>query len=67
MIAPSGKFWIARARAAAVMPAVPLTQPAYTTPTAMFSGILCRVTVSTSMVVRFRLAWGPSAVLSRYI
>ena len=38
----------------AVICALPVKYPAYTTPTAMPSGILCRVTASTSMAVRRR-------------
>ena len=64
-IAPSGKFWMAMpsARASAAVwltPTWPDAQPAYTTPTAMPSGILCSVTASMSLVVRFSLLRGPS-------
>ena len=67
MMAPSGKFWIAipmvRAKApAAVMGALPVRRPANTTPTAMPSGRLCSVTANTSMVVFFKLLFGPSGV-----
>ena len=66
MMAPSGKFWMAMPRDSAraairVICASPASQPAYTTPTAMPSGILCSVTASTSMVVFCRRLWGPSA------
>ena len=65
-MAPSGKFWMAmpraRARAPAlVMPAFPERKPAYTTPTAMPSGMLCRVTARISLVVRLRPVLGPSS------
>ena len=68
-IAPSGKFWmaipIARTRAAAwLTPASPASQPAYTTPTAIPSGILWRVTARISLVVRFRPMLGPSTCWS---
>ena len=36
-------------------------KPAYITPTAMPSGMLCRVTASTIIVVRPSLLFGPSA------
>ena len=39
----------------------PETSPAYTTPTAIPSGMLCSVTASTIMAVRFRRLFGPSA------
>ena len=60
IIAPSGKFWIAMPRASASAPVwvMPLTiwdnRPAYTTPTAIPSGILCSVTANTSFTVRDR-------------
>ena len=58
MIAPSGKFWMAmptdRAKAPArVIVVFSVSTPAKVTPTAMPSGILCRVTARTSMVVFF--------------
>ena len=46
---------------AAVICAFPARKPAYITPTAIPSGILCRVTASTIMVVRPSLLFGPSA------
>ena len=66
MIAPSGKFWMAMpsdsARAlAAVIWALPERKPAYITPTAIPSGMLCSVTASTIIAVRLRLLFGPSA------
>ena len=65
MIAPSGKFWMAMpsdsANApAAVIWALPDRYPAYTTPTAIPSGMLWRVTASTIMVVRRSWLLGPS-------
>ena len=65
MMAPSGKFWMAMPRdsaraPAAVIWALPERYPAYTTPTAMPSGILWRVTASTIMVVRCSWLLGPS-------
>ena len=59
MAAPSGKFWMpipaARARAEAIMAgSSPRAARAQATPTAMPSGMLCRVTASTSMAVRRR-------------
>ena len=67
MIAPSGKFWMAipaeRAIApAAVRPSLPARTPAYTTPTAIPSGILWSVTAKMSIVVFLRCLLGPSAV-----
>ena len=64
-IAPSGKFWIAMpsdsvSAAAAVIPDEPASSPAYTTPTAMPSGILCSVTARISLVVRLNPLLGPS-------
>ena len=41
--------------------AFPARKPAYITPTAIPSGMLCRVTASTIMVVRSSLLFGPSA------
>ena len=66
MMAPSGKFWMAmpsdKASApAAVIWALPDRYPAYTTPTARPSGMLCSVTASTIMVVRSSWLFGPSA------
>ena len=66
MMAPSGKFCMAMPRdsasaLAAVICALPARKPAYITPTAMPSGILCRVTASTIIVVRPSLLFGPSA------
>ena len=46
---------------AAVICVLPERKPAYTTPTAIPSGILCKVTASTIMVVRPSLLFGPSA------
>ena len=46
---------------AAVICVFPARKPAYMTPTAMPSGMLCRVTASTIMVVRPSLLFGPSA------
>ena len=46
---------------AAVICAFPARKPAYITPTAMPSGMLCRVTANTIMVVRPSLLFGPSA------
>ena len=65
-IAPSGKFCIAMptdsANAlAAVIPLAPLSNAAYTMPTAMPSGMLCMVTASTVIVTRDSLVLGPSA------
>lgn len=65
MIAPSGKFWIAMPRdnakaLAAVICAFPERKPAYITPTAMPSGMLCSVTANTIIVVRLSLLFGPS-------
>ena len=56
-IAPSGKFWMAMpsdnaSAPAAVMGTLPERYPAYTTPTAIPSGILCSVTASSIIVVR---------------
>ena len=67
IIAPSGKFWIAipidnAIAAATVIFAFPARYPAYTTPTAIPSGILCSVTASTIMVVLCNLLFGPSAL-----
>ena len=50
-----------RVALAAVICAFPARKPAYTTPTAMPSGMLCRVTASTIMVLRPSLLFGPSA------
>ena len=66
MIAPSGKFWMAMpsesaSAPAAVICACPDRYPAYTTPTAMPSGMLWSVTASTIIVVRCRRLFGPSA------
>ena len=68
-MAPSGKFWIAIPRASAnappaVISAEPAMSPAYTIPTAIPSGILCRVTAKTIMVVRGSPLLGPSAFSS---
>ena len=77
MAAPSGKFWMpmprARAQAAERAPGSPCwAARAKASPTAMPSGMLCRVTASTSRVVRrqpegspsgscsFRCRWGSS-------
>ena len=65
-MAPSGKFWMAmpmdRAKAPVrVISPCPVSMPANTTPTAIPSGMLWRVTASTSMVSRLKLLWGPSA------
>ena len=46
---------------AAVICVLPERYPAYTTPTAMPSGMLCSVTASTIIVVRCRRLFGPSA------
>lgn len=46
----------------AVICALPVKYPAYTTPTAMPSGILCSVTASTNIVVREKPLLGPSGV-----
>ena len=46
---------------AAVICVFPARNPAYITPTAMPSGILCSVTASTIIVVRPSLLFGPSA------
>ncbi len=61
MMAPSGKFCRAMPRdrasvPAAVMPLFPDIHPASTTPTAIPSGMLWRVTANTSMVVCFSRA-----------
>ena len=66
MIAPSGMFWMAMPRdktsaLAAVICSLPARKPAYMTPTAIPSGMLCRVTASTIIVVRQSLVFGPSA------
>ena len=66
MIAPSGKFWMAMPRdsasaLAAVICVLPARNPAYITPTAIPSGMLCSVTASSIMVVRPSLFLGPSA------
>ena len=47
----------------AVIDASPDFKPAYTTPTAIPSGILCSATASTMVVVFFRLLFGPSGAL----
>ena len=57
-MSPSGKFWMAipaeRTMApASVTVAFPDIHPANTTPTAIPSGMLCRVTASASNVVRW--------------
>ena len=70
MIAPSGKFWIAMPKdSASAPPAVicadPFKRPAYTTPTAIPSGMLCSVTASTIIVVRASRLFGPSAMPAR--
>ena len=57
MIAPSGKFWMAMPSESASAPAdvicvLPERQPAYTTSTAMPSGMLWSVTARTIIVVR---------------
>ena len=64
-MAPSGKFWMAmpsdKARApAAEISAAPVRYPAYTTPTAIPSGMLWSVTASIIMVMRGSRAGGPS-------
>lgn len=46
---------------AAVICVFPERKPAYTTPTAIPSGMLCKVTASIIMVVRPSLLFGPSA------
>ena len=46
---------------AAVICVFPARKPAYITPTAIPSGILCKVTASTIIAVRLRLLRGPSA------
>ncbi len=66
MIAPSGMFWMAMPRdktsaLAAVICSLPARKPAYMTPTAIPSGMLCRVTASTIIVVWPSLVFGPSA------
>ena len=66
MMAPSGKFWMAMPRDIASAPpsetsAAPVSQPARTTPTAMPSGMLCRVTAITIMVLLGSELLGPSA------
>ena len=68
-IAPSGKFWIAIPMDNASAPSILmeplfLNHPAHTTPTAIPSGILCKVTARTSFVVFFKVVEGPSSVLS---
>ena len=45
---------------AAVIRELPERNPAYITPTAMPSGILCSVTARTIIAVRLRLLRGPS-------
>lgn len=65
MMAPSGKFWIAIPRDRAKAPAtesvvLPAAAPAKTTPTAIPSGILCKVTAKTSIAVFFKRERGPS-------
>ena len=65
MMAPSGKFWMAIPMASANAPAAvmlpsPVSIPANTTPTAIPSGMLWRVTASTSMVVLLRELLIPS-------
>lgn len=59
-IAPSGKFWIAIPMDNASAPSILmeplfLNHPAHTTPTAIPSGILCKVTARTSFVVFLKL------------
>jgi len=46
---------------AAVICTFPATNPAYMTPTAIPSGILCNVTANTIIVVLLSLLLGPSA------
>ena len=65
MIAPSGKFWIAIPSESANAPAAesdapPMRSPAYITPTAMPSGMLCSVTASTIIAERPSEQRGPS-------
>ena len=67
-MAPSGKFWIAIPMESAkapisVMPLFPESTPAKTTPTAIPSGMLWRVTANTNMVVRLIFTLGPSVSL----
>ena len=67
MIAPSGTFCIAIPRASANAPpadmsAEPDNKPAYITPTAIPSGILCSVTASSIIVVLASLLLCPSAL-----
>ena len=45
---------------AAVICVFPARKPAYITPTAIPSGMLCRVTANTIIVVRLSLLFGPS-------
>ena len=66
IIAPSGKFCIAMPRdsasaLAAVIWELSKRNPAYITPTAIPSGMLCSVTARTIIAVRLRLLLGPSA------
>ena len=73
-MAPSGKFWmamptdsaIASAAAMAGAPASPARTAAHTTPTAIPSGMLCRVTASSIMVMRGSRAGGPSGRAARW-
>ena len=63
--APSGKFWIAipseSANAPArLIPEFPASSPANTTPTAIPSGILCKVTARQSIVVSLSFTCKPS-------
>ena len=65
IIAPSGKFCIAipidsTTALIRVIVAFPVRYPANTTPTAIPSGRLCKVTANTNMVVFFRLLFMPS-------
>ena len=65
MAAPSGKFCSPMPMASATAPGRAAAPPsraatAKARPTAMPSGMLCSVTASTTMVVRFRWAGGPS-------
>ena len=67
-MAPSGKFWIAIPIANAKAPAaltrlLPATRFAYTTPTAMPSGMLWSVTARISFVVLLSVDLGPSPSL----